>query len=305
MKRGLIVSFAKTSRGTRTDSLPPSSRHWKDWVTALRQEFSARPKSAPATGASDSSSWPTARKNDPQKRGDFDTSDPRNGLPAAAVRWATPSDISKRGGSQHPDKRTAGGHAVNLEDQAEHWSTPRASDGEKGSPNQSFGAGGEPLTAQAMNWATPQARDHMPAHTPDYVLAKKAAGHGMRNLNDEAANWPSPTTRIFKGGGTAVIRKDGRSRMDQLDWAAEAWTPLQVFATELLLLPDRPTPSGTKSAETRRSLNPLFVEWLMGWPEGLSGFAPSATVFAPWLRLMRGELSRLCLPVTPDQGLLL
>ena len=34
---------------------------------------------------------------------------------------------------------------------AAYWSTPRASDGEKGGPNQAFGAGGQPLPAQARS----------------------------------------------------------------------------------------------------------------------------------------------------------
>ena len=50
-------------------------------------------------------------------------------LPSAAAQWRTPSDLSKRGGSQTPEKRKAGGHTVNLEDQAEHWLTPRTVQG--------------------------------------------------------------------------------------------------------------------------------------------------------------------------------
>ena len=44
----------------------------------------------------------------------------------------------ERGGSQHPDKKRQGGHAVNVSDVAEHvlLPTPRATDGEKGGPNQ-------------------------------------------------------------------------------------------------------------------------------------------------------------------------
>jgi hypothetical protein len=133
----------------------------------------------------------------------------------------------------------------------------------------------------------------MPAHTPDYVEAKKAAGHGMRNLNDEAANWPTP---MASDDGQKATKASHQSMLCNV---------AETFAISSPSLPDRQTPSGIKSAETRRSLNPLFVEWLMGWPEGLSGFAPSATGFAPWLRLMRGELSRLCSPVTRDQGRLL
>ena len=50
-----------------------------------------------------------------------------------------------------------------LPKEASTRSTPRASDGEKGGPNQSFGAGGQPLPAQvygaASTWVTPSARD--------------------------------------------------------------------------------------------------------------------------------------------------
>mgnify|MGYP000429162195 CR=1 FL=1 len=35
--------------------------------------------------------WPTPKANDAEKRGNFDTSNPRNGLPAAAKAWPTPT----------------------------------------------------------------------------------------------------------------------------------------------------------------------------------------------------------------------
>lgn len=50
---------------------------------------------------------------DPSHR---DDADGRGG----AARWRTPSDPTKRGGSQTEDKRRAGGHTLNLEDQVEH-----------------------------------------------------------------------------------------------------------------------------------------------------------------------------------------
>lgn len=199
---------------------------------------------------------------------------------------------------------------IGLEHQAKVWSTPRASDGEKGGPNQAFGAGGTPLPAQAANWPTPTLRDH-------------------------------------KGGGQAIERSDGKSRMDMLDWRAEHWpTPLagsagtdtynaagnsdfsrkaeelakgvRAFAMTDLSLPDRPTPSGEKSSETRRRLNPLFVEWLMGWPEGLSGFdiAGTASCHSPrpwhgcacmdcWLTTQRAMLCDLLTIEPPAQASLL
>lgn len=61
---GLLVSSAKTCRGTPPASLKLSSRHWNGWATALQREFSARPKSALRTSASGSSSWPTPAASD-------------------------------------------------------------------------------------------------------------------------------------------------------------------------------------------------------------------------------------------------
>jgi len=40
-------------------------------------------------------------------------------------------------------------------------------------------------------------------------------------------------------------------------------------------------------------LNPFFVGWLMGWPEGLALCASSETEFTLWRRRMRGALSAL------------
>lgn len=39
---------------------------------------------------------------------------------------------------------------------AEMWGTPRASDADKGGPNQAFGAGGTPLPSQVVSWKTPR-----------------------------------------------------------------------------------------------------------------------------------------------------
>lgn len=106
-----------------------------------------------------------------------------------------------------------------------------------------------------------------------------------------AANWPSPTTRIYKGGGQAVTRADGKSRLDMLDmldWSAEAWSASRSS------VPDPATPDGPASSPSRRSLNPLFVEWLMRWPIGWTDFGCSETVSTPWLPLMRGYVSMLC-----------
>jgi len=63
------------------------------------------------------------------------------------------------------------------------------------------------------------------------------------NLESEVARslWPTPTATMYKGSSkNAMVRKSGKSReRDRLDFAAEKGTG---------------------------SLNPTWVEWLMGFP---------------------------------------
>jgi DNA (cytosine-5)-methyltransferase 1 len=61
------------------------------------------------------------------------------------------------------------------------------------------------MAACLTGWPTPTARDHFPAHSPEYIAAKKEQGHGMANLNDlvQLASWPTPQTSDSTGGGQA------------------------------------------------------------------------------------------------------
>ncbi|OAP40371.1 hypothetical protein AU381_00135 [Sinorhizobium glycinis] len=67
-------------------------------------------------------------------------------------------------------------------------------------------------------------------------------------------------------------------------------------------LPVLPTETGGEpSSKERRSLNPLFVEWLMGWPPGWTllawtDFACSATELSRFKQRMRSALLQLGLP---------
>lgn len=104
------------------------------------------------------------------------------------------------------------------------WPTPRANDG-TGATIPPGRQGGLALktTAQMSGWPTPQARDGFPAHSEDHIAEKKAQGHGMQNLNDEAqiAGWASPASRDWKdspGMAETGVNPDGteRQRTDQL-----------------------------------------------------------------------------------------
>jgi len=51
--------------------------------------------------------------------------------------------------------------------------------------------------------------------------------------------------------------------------------------------------AGANTSATPRTLNPAFVEALMGWPAAWTGFDSVATAWSPWLRRMRSEFWRL------------
>lgn len=276
---------------------PLLSKHWKDWAAALRAEYSARPKPATPCGASDCSFWPFATVTD--------ANGARN---ATAVR-------------SNPDSK--------------HHS-------------------GTTLNDAVYNWAAPQARDHFPAHSPEYVAAKKAQGHGMRNLNDEAETWRAPHAQNVSGRGEytdpekirerhkaghqinlseqvtlvmheqnwaapvamnhkgssqgSITRQDGKSRMNLLHYQAEQGFDPATF--HLPSSPDQPIAGGSMSStdspnsnqpSVKRKLNPIFVEALMRWPTGLSGFERPETAWTRWLQLQHSYLLALASGYSPSQ----
>ena len=76
-----------------------------------------------------------------------------------------------------------------------------------------------------------------------------------------------------------------------------------IFDGSLSPPPDPPTQDGETSSPTRRTLNPLFVEWMHGWPIGLTDCEQPVMGLVHWQRLMRGQLSRLVSIVSIDRSL--
>jgi DNA (cytosine-5)-methyltransferase 1 len=91
--------------------------------------------------------------------------------------------------------------------------------------------------------------------------ARHACGTGDQDGRLAVANGAHP-----QGGGTAVTRQDGKSRMDMLDWRAEA------FSLPAPTTPDGP-PSSPSAPTSRLRLNPAFVCWLMGLPPAWTNIA--------------------------------
>ncbi len=259
---GLILSSAKTSRGTRMDKSRPLSRHWSDWATALRQEYSRRPKPEIPCGGNDCSSWPSVRTSDTNGVGLH--GDGGMDLRTAASNWHAPraNDAEKRG-------EIASDPRNGLVAQSEHWMAPKASDADHGGPNMRDSKGGIPLPPQAM------------------------AASQM---------WAAPTANNPKGSSEgssegSIVRADGKVRDDSPHYQAEQFFNPQSSS------PDQPIVAGAMSStdfpntnqpSVKRKLNPIFVEALMRWPTGLSGFVRQETALTLWSQRMLSYLSVLC-----------
>lgn len=274
MNAGLLISGERTFRGTPADSLRPLSRHWSDWATALRQEYSARQKPETPCGASGCSSWPSARTSDTNGAGQH--GDGGLDLRTAATQWPSPmagspgtENYSAAGNSDFSRKAMA---LVDL------WTTPQTHDisprgtGNRNNPK----AGNACLAWDAMQRKAPRSSDgekggpDQRGSKGDAMLPSQAV-QASKNLT-----WPAPAARDHKGSSaSSLIRQDGKSRADMLDHAAEQFfdppsspDPATVAGGRICLsaAPNSDLPS------VRRKLNPFFVEALMRWPTGLSGF---------------------------------
>jgi len=240
---------SKTSPVTSPSALKPFCKSFGAWATHLRRVCSRRQKSARRINASGFSSWPT----------------PMSLHPGTA-------NYNPAGNSDFTRKAEALARGITG-----NWSTPKATDGAKGGPGQSYGSGGTPP---------------LPA---------------------QAAQWPTPAAQNWKGSSEASItRADGKSRMDILHYRAEqgftrpdpAITPDgQRFSPHapisrplwalMIASHGRVVSRRILKGRSRRRLNPLFVGWLMGWPIGHALCACSATEFTLWQQHMRGALSQL------------
>ncbi len=284
---------------------------FSDLASRLRQDCLRRLKSALRTreNASSSSLWLTPDV-------------PNGGRKVSAE--ASPTGVM-------PDGRKV---QVGLPNQAAMWPTPRAWDSEGGPDlNQPDRAntGSPSLNTTALMWPTPDASVMNDGESPETFLARRERlkakginGNGAGTpLTIASQLWPTPAARDFRSGEASEATHDRNSR--PLNEVATLWaTPRSHEVGEyqysrgdktkpVLTLTGQTAsfrqahpihPVGGLPSKERRTLNPLFVEWLMGWPAGWTllawiDFACSETELSVWKRRMRSELLQLGLPDDP------
>ena len=152
------------------------------------------------------------------------------------------------------------------------WPTPRAQ--EPGSTSPGYRKG---LSETARQWLTPRASET--SERQDTCLKRMAdrTDNAYGSLTTQATTWPTPLSRDWKDSPGMKKRETGQTSL--------AETAFQLGRQ------DHETSKHGDLSQLR--LNPLFTEWLMGWPTGWTGSASVATAWCRWLPLMRSELLRL------------
>lgn len=284
---GCAGAYSRMLLGTSPLALKPWCAPYKEWVSALRLAYSQRKKLARRTKGSGFSSWPTAdtpsggRSLPPGTTATGITPDGRKltvGLENAAVRWPTPM-----AGTPAQNGNNAAGNNDFTRKAEELASamrgTPRGSDGEKGGPNMSFGAGGTPLPAQAAKWPTPASRDHKGENGAAHLTNGTGRLHLDQLPNFVAHCFTHPAQRTWTTGVPSSIWRPISRRLLRSATSQVSQVSLRRWLR--------------RGTWRKRRLNPLFVEWLMGWPPGHALCACSETGFTHWQQHMRGALSAM------------
>lgn len=208
----------------------------------------------------------------------------RNAPGETFIAWAARlrEDCSRR-------QKLATATNANASLSSPYWMTPRAGENDetpeahharrmRQDPSKRMGATGT-LSIQAKQW-----------QTPNLVDAKGGDRHSLdqAQLCHQVKQWTTPSAGDGQRGGTITDGMSGTSLTQQVN---------TLYSRPDLMI----SRVGEAHSRLRRSLNPLFVEWLMGWPPGWTlaawtDFACSATELSRFKQRMRCALSQLGLP---------
>jgi hypothetical protein len=263
-----------------TKSLAPSGfvETFESSVSRWREDCLRRQKLARRINASASSSsaWQTPISADSGEKAT--QASHQNSLAKQSGQW--PTVTTSRGGDNANSAAVKDrGNGNNLVGVVQQWPTPQARDG-KGAPEDLRTENARPLNEVAKVWSTPSVAD---------VTGGRMSRSGDRSnerllngqANDLSETWSTPRVSADRTSPTALDRQDS---MSKLSIAQQAEMVMGEIPDEIYLVSEKTQrrlgfdPSllpvqvtvrtGKPHSKERRSLNPLFVEWLMGWPLG-------------------------------------
>lgn len=225
--------------------------------------------------------WPTPMAGTPAQNGnnaagnnDFS----RKAEELAKGLWTTPQahDVTMRGSGQKPSSKA--GNACLARD-ADNWTTPSATDGERGGTGITPNMSGSSLTQKVANWPTPSAMQDTKGDADLGAIERREELGKQIGVAHRARQFPHPApATVLRGIPSSEWRQTSR-RLFRSVTSRVALVSLRRWLR--------------RGNWRKRRLNPLFVEWLMGWPPGHAFCDCSATEFTRWQQDMRGALSAL------------
>lgn len=260
----------------------------------------------------DSSTWRTAQ---PSLLGDSDESSvtwPRSGMTAGGLCWELPMSappISATGSGlwlQTPiaamAKNTmrsaefAKGRAPSPQEFVKQWPTPTVCGNynRKGASKTS-GDGLATAVANAM-WPTPTSS--LGTNGGRVTPAKAREGGTLIEALSNRTAWPTPDAHMGSGGRTSKSpptgkRANGTKQQITLNDAVKWATPTaRDWRSGKASQATHDKNSRPLSEQAGGSLNPTWVEWLMGWPLGWTDLKPLETARCPCAPPPLGECSQ-------------
>ena len=263
---------------------------WRGWRTRRWVKLLSGTTLAPSTADAGVDAWISSlrasrasRSASPDSNGESRTSATcGRTLPGSLARYALRGYCSKTSPvSQQPSLLTDEAPSKRSATTFKSWvSRSRGMSSQRQRWGQAIFASASSLPG---DWSTP----NTPSGGPN---TKSTATHtGGLDLDGAVLMWPTPDAGVRTGFNRS--ESEGATNRPLLAEAAGMWASS--------LPGDSPNEHGapcSRSGQTSpRRLNPLFVEWLMGWPLGWTqaGSPLPETEWSRWWQHMRGSLSAL------------
>ena len=267
----------------------------ENWTTPQAHDVTPRgrgqvpsAKAGNACLATDAQNWGTPRASDAEKGGPNQAfGSGGQPLPAQAAQWPAPTPMQTREGWTESELREArekvkatakngNGFGLSLGAAVGAWPSPFISVTTTTMiPGEGFVLAA--TTVEQKQWPTPASRDHKGENSPDHLINGTGRLHMDQLPNAVAHGFTHPDLAPMTHGPT-------------LSQLRRIWRPLRA---SLIASHGRAVWLRLWTGRAKKRLNPLFVEWLMGWPPGHALCDCSEMEWHLWQRHMRGALSRL------------